>query len=134
MSPTAGENSYVTGTDFVYGDSATYNCNEGYEIDTGDVTRNCQADATWTGSPLNCKREHARSRLCVFCIHHGDSSVEILNLLPINFTSTPLVVVWSHQLFFTDVIYRFILFYFLFYSITSVVETLPTPVGSSVRQ
>ena len=54
--PGAGENSYMTGADSMNGDTVTYHCMPGYETDTGDAARTCQADATWNGVPLNCKR------------------------------------------------------------------------------
>ena len=62
--PAAGDNSYVSGSDFVYEDTATYQCNHGYEADTGDVTRSCQADASWSGTPLNCRRRYMPVLFC----------------------------------------------------------------------
>ena len=53
--PGVGQNSNRTFTHSGYLDTVTYHCISGYETDTGDVTRTCQADATWSGSPLNCK-------------------------------------------------------------------------------
>ncbi len=54
--PTGGPNSHVTGgaTEFVFTDVVTYACNNGYVTDGGDETRTCEADRTWSGSPLSC--------------------------------------------------------------------------------
>ena len=35
---------------------ATYQCDEGYSI-SGDNTRECQGDGSWSGSPPTCQEE-----------------------------------------------------------------------------
>ncbi len=47
-------------TTFMY--TATYNCNTGYNL-TGDMTRTCQANGTWSGTDPTCTR-----KLIVFII------------------------------------------------------------------
>ena len=37
------------------GDTCTYTCDTGYEI-TGNSTRSCQSDGTWSGSDTMCAR------------------------------------------------------------------------------
>ena len=38
-----------------YPDSVTYTCNPGYTHVSGDLTRNCQPDGTWSGIPPVCQ-------------------------------------------------------------------------------
>ncbi|CAG2242985.1 CSMD [Mytilus edulis] len=38
-----------------YQDRITYACNTGYELKSGDLTRQCQDDKTWSGSPPVCE-------------------------------------------------------------------------------
>ena len=35
------------------GDTCTYQCDDGYEL-SGDMSRECQSDGTWTGSEPTC--------------------------------------------------------------------------------
>ena len=37
------------------GTSCTQQCKSDYEIESGDATRTCQNDGTWSGAPLTCK-------------------------------------------------------------------------------
>jgi hypothetical protein len=49
------ENGTVSGGSS-FGDTATYKCNAGYELDllVGSLVRRCGADQTWSGSPARC--------------------------------------------------------------------------------
>ncbi|VDI54953.1 Hypothetical predicted protein [Mytilus galloprovincialis] len=38
-----------------YQDTITYACNRGYELKSGDLTRQCQDDKAWSGSPPVCE-------------------------------------------------------------------------------
>ncbi|XP_063413800.1 CUB and sushi domain-containing protein 3-like isoform X16 [Mytilus trossulus] len=38
-----------------YQDNITYACNKGYELKSGDLTRQCQDDKAWSGSPPVCE-------------------------------------------------------------------------------
>ncbi|XP_078581987.1 sushi, von Willebrand factor type A, EGF and pentraxin domain-containing protein 1-like [Branchiostoma floridae x Branchiostoma japonicum] len=52
--PTIPANSIVDGPEsLAYGDVITFVCNDGYHL-TGDSTRTCQADGTWSGNPPTC--------------------------------------------------------------------------------
>ena len=44
---------HVTGG-ILFQDNITHKCNTGYELVGGDVMRRCQADKTWSGTPINC--------------------------------------------------------------------------------
>ena len=48
------ERGSVTTTGNSVGDTATYTCKEGYEV-TGDATRTCQKDGTWSGTAPTCE-------------------------------------------------------------------------------
>ena len=52
--PANGQVSHTTGTTF--GQTATYNCNTGYNL-VGDSTRTCQDTGQWGGSAPNCQRK-----------------------------------------------------------------------------
>ena len=43
--------------------TATYNCNNGYNL-TGDMTRTCQANGTWSGTAPTCE-----SRSIIMLLH-----------------------------------------------------------------
>ena len=51
---TNGQVSHPNGTKF--GQTATYNCNTGYNL-VGDSTRMCQADGMWSGNEPTCISE-----------------------------------------------------------------------------
>ena len=38
-----------------YGDTCSFTCNDGYEL-TGNDTRICQSNGTWSGSDSVCRR------------------------------------------------------------------------------
>ena len=42
-------------TNNLYGSTVRFKCKRGYTRDTGDETRRCQADGSWSGHPLTCK-------------------------------------------------------------------------------
>ena len=56
--PTNGEivscSSGVVGVGYE-GDSCSFTCNTGYEL-TGNVTRICQSDGSWSGTDGTCRR------------------------------------------------------------------------------
>ena len=54
------ENGMVTWTGLAPGDTATYTCDEGFELN-GAETRTCQGNETWSGVPPTCKRKYLRS-------------------------------------------------------------------------
>ena len=39
--------------DASYEDTCSFTCNTGYEL-TGNATRTCQSDGSWSGSPVSC--------------------------------------------------------------------------------
>ena len=47
------ENGNVTFTATIFDSVATYSCNSGYTL-TGDASRRCQGDGTWSGSIPTC--------------------------------------------------------------------------------
>ncbi len=49
--------------EYLFEDEATFACDEGFEEEMGNTTRRCQADQSWSGDPLVCKRQ-----LCYFLI------------------------------------------------------------------
>ena len=58
----------VNFTDTVFGSQATYTCLYGYNI-TGDITRVCLADGTWSGSVPFCERKLSCSYTAtVYCM------------------------------------------------------------------
>ena len=56
--PTHGERTLNGGT--LYGDVATFSCPERYNM-TGDRSRSCQRDGTWSGEPAQCNCEYTGS-------------------------------------------------------------------------
>ena len=38
-----------------YGSVAQYACLEGYELNSGSLTRTCQSDTSWSGQSPTCK-------------------------------------------------------------------------------
>ena len=50
----------ITGTGV--GDTATYSCDEGYEL-SGSGTLTCQLNGEWSGSPPTCEGKHS-IKLC----------------------------------------------------------------------
>ena len=62
MSPTNGHVSYSTGTPYLYGTMATYNCSVGFGLNGGTVVRTCEGDGSsyvgmWTGGEPVCDGE-----------------------------------------------------------------------------
>ena len=57
-SPTNGEETVAVDTSisYVFGDTYTYVCNNGYEY-SGEVESTCQSDGTWSLSPPTCTCE-----------------------------------------------------------------------------
>ena len=51
--PFVPANTQLIGTDFSFGSSISYKCDEGYRI-TGNTERQCQADGSWSGSSPTC--------------------------------------------------------------------------------
>ncbi|KAL4218756.1 hypothetical protein ACF0H5_021343 [Mactra antiquata] len=47
-------NGNKTLTGFTEGDTATFTCNENYELITGDYVRHCQGNSEWTGADVVC--------------------------------------------------------------------------------
>ena len=48
-----------------YEDTCTFSCDIGYEL-TGNDTRTCQSDGSWSGSDVMCRRGRYREKLCNF--------------------------------------------------------------------
>ncbi|VDI10141.1 Hypothetical predicted protein [Mytilus galloprovincialis] len=44
-----------TSPGYNFPDGVTYSCIFGYEVQSGDLERSCQADGTWSGNPPVCK-------------------------------------------------------------------------------
>lgn len=40
--------------DFIYQDILAYQCNDGFELSSGNLTRHCQASGAWSGEEPNC--------------------------------------------------------------------------------
>ena len=51
-----------------YEDTCTFTCNTGYEL-TGNDTRTCQNNGSWSGSDVVCRRSELF--LVYICVHHG---------------------------------------------------------------
>jgi len=51
------ENGMVTWTGLTLGDTATYTCDDGFELN-GAETRTCQSDETWSDVPPTCERKY----------------------------------------------------------------------------
>ena len=47
-------NGSVTESGFTTGDTATYSCDEGFEL-VGESTRECSSDSTWSGEAPVCR-------------------------------------------------------------------------------
>ena len=41
----------------VFGSQATYTCNDGFVISSGDDTRTCEANGEWSGSEPTCGKQ-----------------------------------------------------------------------------
>ncbi len=54
--PSEGTHCSRAGNDFTFSKKVTYSCDTGYEVLSGDDTRTCQANKTWTGQPIICSR------------------------------------------------------------------------------
>ncbi|KAL4236643.1 biological adhesion [Mactra antiquata] len=52
--PFAPANTVIIGEDRAFGDTISYQCDEGYKV-VGDVQRTCLADGSWSGSAPNCQ-------------------------------------------------------------------------------
>ena len=52
--PEIGSSARVSQSGTVFGSVATYTCLTGYEPDSGNLTRICQLDGSWSGQALNC--------------------------------------------------------------------------------
>jgi len=50
-------NGQVTTSTTTFDSNATYSCNNGYTL-SGSTTRNCLADATWSGTEPTCSRKY----------------------------------------------------------------------------
>lgn len=46
---------YVDATGTSIGSIAQYSCNEGYSVSSGDTSRICQQDLSWSGEPPVCQ-------------------------------------------------------------------------------
>ena len=50
------------GSSYLLGNNVTFTCDEGYSLHSGDLTRICQADHTWSGqTPVCGKYLHSRN-------------------------------------------------------------------------
>ena len=47
-----------TSPGYNFPDRVTYSCIFGYEVQSGDLERSCQADGTWSGNPPVCSEYH----------------------------------------------------------------------------
>ena len=58
-------------TTYDYLTSVTYTCNTGYGLTSGNGTRICQADATWSNSPPVCTGKTVKHMNIIKCIIHA---------------------------------------------------------------
>ena len=64
--PDAISNGNVTYTSLaVNSGRATYQCDEGFSI-SGDSTRECQGNGSWSGSPPTCQEEEEGILVCMY--------------------------------------------------------------------
>ncbi len=74
---------------FDYGTTATYQCNDGYNLANGDIERTCTGNGTtsvgqWSGTAPHCSRMfYYCNRLCYY-IHTQLWTVGLLRLLPMD--------------------------------------------------
>ena len=59
--PDNGTNTNRIGSEYIYRKNVTDGCILGYEVQSGDEIRTCQANGSWTGTPLICS-----SKYCIF--------------------------------------------------------------------
>ena len=52
--PVKIDNGYIIGNDYTYNSVITYACKDNYDI-SGDITRTCKADRTWSGTTAHCR-------------------------------------------------------------------------------
>ena len=53
--PPTNINSNVSVSRTTYQGTATYSCDTGYYILSGDLSRTCQHGGTWSGTPITCQ-------------------------------------------------------------------------------
>ncbi len=53
--PSDVPNADVSGSDLSYQGQLSYTCHTGYELTSGNLSRTCQVDHTWTGTPPVCQ-------------------------------------------------------------------------------
>ena len=56
-------NGMVVVTGNSVGDTATYTCDPGFELE-GALTRTCQSNGTWSGIPPVCESTIGKRKLC----------------------------------------------------------------------
>ena len=56
-------NGTVTWTGLTYGSVAVYNCDNGYQV-SGDQTRTCMSNGTWSGEEPTCLRMKNAFLMC----------------------------------------------------------------------
>ncbi|XP_066294703.1 sushi, von Willebrand factor type A, EGF and pentraxin domain-containing protein 1-like [Branchiostoma lanceolatum] len=55
LTPTNGGMTCDNGSSFRHPENCSFTCNHGYEIHTGNDSRICEADGTWSGSSASCR-------------------------------------------------------------------------------
>ncbi len=53
--PAAVSNADFSGSDLTYQGQLSYTCQTGYEHTSGNLSRTCQSDGSWTGSTPVCQ-------------------------------------------------------------------------------
>jgi len=56
--PENGTNTVGAGSDYTYNNNVTYDCILGYEVQSGNALRTCQANGNWSGTPLICSGKY----------------------------------------------------------------------------
>ncbi len=63
--PAAVANADVSGSDLTYQGQLSYTCDTGYANISGDLSRTCQANSNWTGTPPVCEGEQKLTHLYI---------------------------------------------------------------------
>ena len=67
--PSSSEFVTLSLTNTTYGSEATYNCFNKYHIKSGNLTRYCLSDGTWSGTVPYCARGETSDSTKVLSIH-----------------------------------------------------------------
>lgn len=70
-------NGLVVGTDFIWGSSISYSCNQGYQLSLPTVLT-CQGSGNWSGEKPQCFRKwhHTRSLITLVFTPFGKTAIK----------------------------------------------------------